>query len=241
MNTLLDTISDVRNFMYGGIATLPLSIAGTLLVLGLFTANYAILFFLIGYLILTPFVAFLLNISLDTLFSGSSYNIFKIKTSDVCRLVIPYTTLKTPVSTSEENVISSSWNAMFAFFIGYIFTNALQLFNRETPETNITVETSDKSDINTKVTNRKTQAVIAMISTIVFALIVFGYRFYSGCESTVGMILTAFIFTFAGNGWYRALSSIGQDRLSDLFGIANQLVSPDAITNSPIACIPIRT
>jgi len=42
----------------------------------------------------------------------------------------------------------------------------------------------------------------------------------------------------SGYYWYSMLSGIGQDRLSDLFGIANRLLPPSAITNGPVACIP---
>jgi hypothetical protein len=101
------------------------------------------------------------------------------------------------------------------------------------------VTSSSASDLNTMVTNRKSQAIIAMVSTIVFGLIVLGFRFYSGCESTLGMILTTVLFVYAGHGWYKGLSSVGQDRLSDLFGIANRLLPPSAINNAPIACVPV--
>jgi hypothetical protein len=239
MDSLKDIISDIRVFLYGGILTLPLTIAGTLSILGLFTANYAILFFLVGFLILTPLSSTVLNFALGSLFEGKSFNPFKARTSDVCKLVIPYSTLKAPVGISEENVVSSSWVAMVSFFIGYIFTNALQLYNRESEDTTITVTTTSASDLDKMVTNRKSQAIIAMASTVVFALIVLGFRYYTGCESITGMILTSFIFVFGGHGWYKALSKVGQDRLSDLFGIANRLLTPGAINNGPIACVPI--
>jgi hypothetical protein len=235
MDSLKDIISDIRVFLYGGVQTLPLTIAGTLSILGLFTANYAILFFLLGYLVLTPLASTILN------YIGTSIGdkLFKAKSSDICKLVIPYSTLKSPVGTEDVNVVSSSWVAMISFFVGYIFTNALQLFNREAVDTNITVTTDSASDLNTMVTNRKSQAVIAMASTIIFALIVLGFRFYSGCESTLGMIITIITFIFIGNGWYQALSKVGQDRLSDLFGIANRLLPPSAINNAPVACVPV--
>jgi len=239
MESLKDIISDIRVFMYGGVLTLPLTIAGTLSILGLFTANYAILFFLVGFLILTPITSSLLNWALGAIFVGKSFNPFRAKTSDVCKLVIPYSTLKNPVGTSDENVVSSSWVAMISFFIGYIFTNALQLYSRESEDTTIKVTSTSASDINTMVTNRKSQAIIAMASTIVFALVVLGFRYYTGCESTLGMILTSFLFVFSGHGWYKLLSKVGQDRLSDLFGIANRLLPPSAINNAPIACVPI--
>lgn len=240
MDTLKGIIGDIRTFIYGGILTLPLTIAGTMSILGLFTANYAILFFLLGYLILAPLGASILNFALGAIFVGKSFNPFKAKTSDICRLVIPFTTMGAPVTTVDETVISSSWIAMITFFIGYIFTNALQLYNREEPDTTITVNTTSGSDISSKVITRKSQAVMAMISVIVFGLIVLGFRYYTGCESMLGMALTTFLFVFLGHGWYKALSGVGQDRLSDLFGIANRLLPPTAISNGPIACVPVQ-
>ncbi len=239
MESLKGIISDIRVFLYGGVLTLPLSIAGTLSILGLFTGNFAILFFLLGYLILVPSVAGLLNWVLGALFVGKGFNPFAAKSGDVCNLVVPYSTLKNPVGVKDETVVSSSWVAMVSFFIGYIFTNATQLYSREAVDTEITVTDQAGSDIDSKVANRKAQAIIAMISTIVFALIVLGFRYYTGCETITGMILTLFIFTSMGVGWYRALSSVGQDRLSDLFGIANRLLPPSAISNAPIACVPM--
>jgi hypothetical protein len=239
MESLKDIISDIRVFLYGGVLTLPLTIAGTLSILGLFTANYAILFFLVGFLIITPITSTILNFIIEAIFGGKSFNPFMAKSSDICKLVIPYSTLKNPVGSQDTMVASSSWMAMISFFIGYIFTNAIQLYNRDTTDTTITVTSSDSSDINSMVTNRKSQAVVAMISIVIFTLIVFGFRYYTGCESLLGMILTSLTFIFLGNGWYKALSSVGQDRLSDLFGIANRLLSPSAINNAPIACVPV--
>lgn len=236
MESLKDIISDIRVFMYGGILTLPLTIAGTLSILGLFTANYAILFFLLGFLVLTPLASTILNFSLSALLPSSW---LKAKSGDVCKLVIPFSTLKNPTSIEEASVASSSWVAMVAFFIGYIFTNGLELYNRESVDPVIKVTSTSAPDLNTMVTNRKSQAIIAMVSTIVFALIVLGFRYYSGCESILGMILTTATFVFFGHGWYKALSKVGQDRLSDLFGIANRLLPPSAINNAPIACVPV--
>jgi len=229
MESLRNIIADIRIFMYGGVATLPLSLAGTLSILGLFTANYAILFFLLGYLILVPLIMLAL----------SYFPIFQAKSTDICKLVIPYSTRISNTTTSTQGGTSLSWVAMIAFFIGYIFTNAIELYNRESQDTTINVTSTAAPDINSKVTNRKSQAIVAMLSIIIFGLIVFGFRFYTGCESIWQIGLTVVAFIFAGNGWYQALSKIGQDRLSDIFGIANRLLPPSAINNAPIACVPI--
>jgi len=236
MDTLKNILSDIRIFLYGGLRTLPLTIAGTLLVLGLFTANYAILFFLIGFLLFTPLLAILLNGVFGSVLEYYQIDAFKTKTADICRVLLPYTTLQSPVGIREENVMFSTWMAMVAFFVGYLFTNGLELHNREAPSN----KDAPTADVEAKVSARKTQALVAMGSVLFFALLVVGFRLYSGCENIYSVILTFLAFVYAGHGWYRMLASVGEDRLSDLFGIANRLLPASATQNGPIACIPVR-
>lgn len=237
MDSLKNILSDARIFLYGGLRTLPLTIAGTLLILGLFTANYAILFFLIGFLVLTPLVAILMNGVFGSVLEYYQIAAFKTKTADICRVVLPYTTLQNPTGMREENVIFSTWMAMVAFFVGYLFTNGLELHGREaaTPK-----KGPLPSDMEAKVSARKTQALVAIGSVLFFAMLVIGFRMYSGCENGYSIVLTFLVFMYAGQGWYKMLASVGEDRLSDLFGIANRLLSPSATENGPIACIPMR-
>ena len=239
MDSLKDIISDIRIFMYGGMQNLPLTLAGTFLIVGLFTANYAILFFLLGMLLVVPFATFLLNGSLGALLVSKFPNIVKVRTSDICKIVIPYTTLQNPVQGQEENVIFSPWLSMTVFFIGYLFTNSMELYYRVPTEGTLQITPSEQSDIQKKENTRKTQAMLSMASILLFGLIMIGFRMYSGCESMLGAVLTVLFFSYAGRLWYGGLSSIGEDRLSDLFGIANRLLPPSAIENKPIACVPI--
>jgi 4-hydroxybenzoate polyprenyltransferase len=238
MDTLKGIVSDIRIFLYGGMVTLPLTIAGTMMILGLFTANYAILFFLLGFLIIAPLSSWIINIVLGWIFVGRSFNPFRTQTTDICKLTVPYTTFQNPVGIQDISFISSPWVAMISFFIGYIFTNGIELHNREVEDTTITVESDSGSELQSRVTKRTTQAIIAMVSIVFFALMALGYRYYSRCETIPGMILTSGIFVFLGYSWYRALSSVGEDRLSDIFGVANRLLSPDALVNQPMACLP---
>ena len=243
MSHIENFIRDIRFFMYGGMNSLPLTIGGTMLILGLFTANYAMLFFLLGFLIITPVTLWLYNILLDKTVKSlliliirllsfgqldTEYITSILKTtvkSDVCKINIPY---KTELNSSESEPESSTWVAMIAFFIGYILKNAIELYSRE----------SSDVDVNSKVNNRKFQAIVSICSIIIFAMVVLGYRLYSGCESKVEIIVSSLIFIPLGFGWYKALSSVGQDRLSDIFGIANRLLSPTA--DEPVACIPLK-
>ena len=239
METLKDIISDIRVFLYGGIRSLPLTIAGTMLLLGAFTANYAMIFFLVGYVILTPTVAFLLNLGGGLLFEYIPYNPFKVQTSDTCNVVIPYLTTKNMTESKSATVISSEWLAMISFFFSYLIANAVELYSLTANDSSITVDGSAAPDITSKITNRTSQAMVALCTTIVVACIIIGYRYMTQCETLLGTVVTMGIFGGIGYGWYKLLSTIGQNRLSDMFGIANRLLSPSAMTNAPIACVPI--
>lgn len=239
MSSLKDIISDIRNFLYGGVRTLPLTLGGTLLILGFMTANYAILFFLIGFLILTPIASELLNF-IASLTPLKDVKWFMVPDSDVCRINVPFLRMDNARSTEPVFKFTSLWIAMFTFFSAYLATNAATLYSRPTVETTMTVKSENSSDIKERVVNRTSQAMTSLITIAVFYVIIILVKYYSGCESVISMLLTSIIFGFFGYGWYKALSSVGEDRLSDLFGIANRLLDLGQINNPPVACIPIR-
>ena len=235
MDSLKDIISDIRIFLYGGLRTLPLTIAGTLLVLGLMTANYAMLFFLIGFLIFIPAISYLITllssfIGLDTFFNVSQ--------TEICQTIIPFITKSSnSVKSETSTTFSSLWVSLMSFFFGYMVSNGVSLYSR--PAYNNEISITDQTPSG--VANRTSQALIAIITTIFVFLAVMGYRFYTGCETKMGMVISILIYGSLGHAWFKLLSKVGQDRLSDLFGIANRLLPETAIENSPIACIPIRT
>jgi hypothetical protein len=240
MDTLGDVVSDIRIFLYGGMTTLPLTIAGTMLLMGLFTANYAMIFFLLGYLLLSPLFTLIVNLILP------DHALFP-DIPNRCRVdyhhhhKIDNTASSTPASsspTSSTALAATTWMSMVSFFLGYMINNASQLFSRESPDESLLV-TSDGAVINKKILNRKSQALMSLISIVVFAVIVVYFRYSIGCDSFPGIIVTFLLSGTAGFFWYYTLSGIGQDRLSDLFGIANRLLPPSAIQDQPIACLPI--
>jgi len=234
MSSLKDILSDIRVFLYGGIRALPLVISGTFIILGLMTANYAMLFFLIGFLILVPITAIGIDLIAGLLGIDKWFNISQ---TDTCQIVIPYiTNSSNSVQSATSTTFSTLWVSLMSFFFGYIISNGVALHSRPIINNKISIkDDKNKQGIQT----RKTQALISIITTIVIFFIVMGYRLYSGCESKWGMILSILIFASLGNAWYKALSKVGQDRLSDLFGIANRLLPQTAFQNEPIACVPI--
>ncbi len=225
MDSLKGIISDMKVFYYGGIATLPLTIAGTFLILGLFTANYAMLFFLIGFLIGVPAVASGINLIVDAVFKDST--LFTIRSNDICSLVTPFNTLAANTNASKNEItFCSNGTAMIAFFFGYILTNAVKLYQRP----------AEADADPALVSNRKMTAVISMACIALFTLVALVYRWNGTCETGLGFTVGVLAFGAAGYGWYTMLSQFGNDRLSDLFGIANRLMVKSAMSEDAMAC-----
>jgi len=239
MDSLKDIINDVKFFIMDGMVTLPLSIAATMLVIGMFTSNYAMLFFLVGFLLATPLITTVLN-----LFIGSRYDMFKIKQVDRCMMTNPFRTMND--ETKEGRSVISEWLAMMLFFIGYIGMNGYQLYIKD----NNGEVTDVNPDVTGKVSTRHTQAVVAMSALFILAVGIVFFRHIMGCETLISptstwvgvlimLLLVAPMFLAGGATWYYLLSLVGENRLSDLFGIANRLLEPDAWTKGPVACVPV--
>jgi len=217
--------------------SLPFTIGGTMLLLGLCTANYAILFFLVGFLILIPALVGGVN----ALASYMQWDFCKTPFYDVCRLVIPFygdTSEKVPTRdnpATHEYIVITPWMTMMAFFLGYLLQNAAILYTRESPEVPIDETTPD---VQGKTMTRKTQAMISFMTIGVFILIVLKTRYDTGCEGILRILVASVIGGLLGVSWYSLLREAGQDRLSDLFGIVNRLLPPSALANKPLACLP---
>jgi len=241
MDTLINFVEDIKVFIYGGVQSLPLVLGGTMLVLGLFTANYAMLFFLLGYLVLTPLVTGGINFWISKI---PDFHFFEVKASSVCGL---YNSNKFYKNDETETVVVSQWLAMISFFIGYVINNAVDLYKKEsiiTNEINIADTSIDIGAIDKKITNRKAHAVMSWVICLFVVLGAIYVRDYTGCEGDgIGKVFrimgSIIVFGAAGYFWYNYLTSnANSNRLSDLFGIANRLLPPVAIKNKPTVCIP---
>ncbi|NBR61585.1 MAG: hypothetical protein EBT86_08025 [Actinobacteria bacterium] len=229
---------DIRTFLFGGISTFPLTIAGTFLLIGLMTANYAFLFFLIGFLIIVPITQVLLNWGFGTLFDiiGLPSNIYKVYDHDSCNLILPFQyfeSFSVPRTRSDKlmTAVPGLWTSMIIFFFSYLITNGVALYTRESG--------NPGADPN-KVGKRKSQAMTSIILTAFLGVvfIIFRYRL-TGCDTLLGLAIALGFYGWLGYSWYIALSGIGEDRLSDLFGIANRLLDPNSTADQPVACVPM--
>lgn len=227
--SLFNIISDTREFFMAGVRAFPMAFAATALFVGLFTANYAMLFFLIGLLMLTPVANALLNwllgfvIPTNWLGNGAA----------ICNVVLKDGDF---VEKFDRKVISDWW-ALTAFIIGYLMTNAISLYQLPVQyPANATADVQKQTD--EKAMLRKSRAVTAMVVIAIAALTLFAFRFMSSCDGIFGLVVGGGLIGGLAYGWFVALSKVGQDRLSDLFGVANRLLSPFALVNEPVACLP---
>lgn len=245
--SLLTWASDVKSFLLAGYLNLPLALGGTMLIIGLMSANYAILFLLFGFLIFTPITSMVINLFFDFIITIAGYgstsiggflsSIFQANRTDMCDLIIPFPgTSKLNSSTA----VTTTWMSMITFLLSYLLFNAIELLNRS-PEYPPTASDDDKKQIDQGASLRVTQAMMSIIMICLLALILFFIRYRSGCETIAGSIITILVFTGFARAWFKMLSSVGDDRLSDIFGIANRLLTPDAMANAPVACLPVVT
>lgn len=245
MESFADYLSNIKYFIYGGINTLPLSLAATLLLIGLFTSHYAMLFFLSGMMILAPSFAWLVNT-----FLAERLNAMPTIKS-VCTLQHPFLTSKSPPAT-QEPLLLSPWLSMTLFFFSYIITNAVTLL--QAPASNDgkpPLDSPATEDLMGKVEARTSRLWVALGSIIVIMCGILYFRHKTNCEiffkgdkeSMVMPIVRVLIYATIGGigyGWCKLMSRIGENRLSDIFGIANRMITSAAFgPSAPTVCLPV--
>jgi len=231
---LQSIISDIKVFLYGGFQTLPLTMAGTLLLLGLFTANYSVLFFLVGFLLLTPLLTMGLNSLMAWLKSLMPWLKWDSELSKSCNAIIPF-----PTATNEtEKQGVSYWLTMGIFMFSYLISNAVALY---TIEAQIPEKANEaiKSDLQQKAMYRKSQMIISLIMLALISIIFIAVRLTSGCDTGFGLAVAIVPVTLLGITWFSILSANKNTRLSDLFGVSNRLLAPNATSDSADVCLPL--
>ena len=227
---LFGIISDLKTFLYAGFQTLPLTLAGTFLLISLFTGNFAMIFFLIGYLIIVPAITTGINILAG--FAGLAGPV-----DEICNSILSYPTFDTGSTPRTQDVLFTHWMGMAIFFFSYLITNAVKLYKMPPPKVTNPSEQM-KNSIRQKTSLRKSQMIVCMLMISLIALLFIMLRVQSGCDGFGGTSVAIIVFGLFGWGWFELLSVKNDARLSDIFGIANRLLSPDALVNQPMGCYP---
>jgi len=234
-HTNLFTIaSDIKYFLLSGYQALPFVIGGTFSILGLYTAQFSMLFFLLGYLIIIPFLTLILNFGASMVIPFKQKDVPWLLSSDndICNM------LSIPSEAGEETMktILTPWLSMVTFFLGYIGMNAYSILQKPV-EYPLKADAATKKATDNKAMLRRTQATVGLVVTAALAVFVLIMRtFVTGCDSIVGGILSLGSVAL-GASWYVILSLGNDDRLSDVFGIANRLMTTSALNDAPYACL----
>lgn len=211
-DTLLALVDDFKVFVMKGVQTLPLSIAGTLIVLGFGTANYPMLFFLVGMLFVTPLVPFLIN------------------------LFVADDTWKVPgcgVVPGLDNYVISQWVVMVCFFFGYMLWNAISMAQMQP------TDSADTEKATLRKSQCWMGVAVIAACVVVFGITRIVGGCMGGVYHRIWSALFAVLAFGVGIGWYALLNTNASGRLADLFGIANRLLSPSAFVNEPVGCVPV--
>jgi hypothetical protein len=130
-----------------------------------------------------------------------------------------------PGISDKVSKVPSFYLAHVAFFVGYVFTNSLTIYNMS----------NDSNDKDKGYNSRRYRSLITMISISIlyFLLVLFRYN-VTGCESLLGVFFSSTTFITLGLAWYLLAKYCGC-RAADLSGITTSLVSQKA--KSPVVCL----
>ena len=208
-DSLLAIISDIKAFFLSGIQTLPLTMAGTLLVLGFGTANYAMMVFLLGYLIVIPLIVMILNL-------GESGDM-----PPGCGIVLGL----------GGTYRVSLWVAMVYFFLGYMGTNAYMMYIQDPSDSGDTQKTALRK-------SQCVMGMIAVVLCMVVFGVIRGMGGCEN-PFVMGATALVFAAVGGSWYYLFNVGSLQGGRMSDLFGIANRLLAPSAFVNETVGCIPM--
>lgn len=236
MGTFLgDMICSTRTLLVQGFRSLPVLLAGAILTLGLTQANYNLLFFFVGLFLITPVATLLFNMIIEFVLGLPIFANYIDKTfwsaianTEQCNL-FSTPVFGTSISNEPITVVPSYWMTILAFFFSYLFSNAVNLY--EKPAT----KNAPAAEVNA----RKNQSVLSMIVLIVCAVLFSILRYGTTCETAFGIVTSWLLGGSLAYGWYEFMRSCGFGRLDDLFGISNQMLPFQTLEDQePTVCVP---
>lgn len=136
----------------------------------------------------------------------------------------------------------SSWSIHILFFFGFLITNAISLYSQPIPTFTLSgdasIDASRQELLNTRVSNRKMiTGIIIALSFILLISLIYVRMVLTPCEGTFWEILTPSIYSLLfGSAWYTVITASCGIPASDILGLVQGFINPDAIDN-PIVCL----
>jgi hypothetical protein len=211
-------LADVRSTIILAFKALPLLLISFIGFLAVGLCNLSLFVLFLGHAIIVPIL---------TEACHSIPNTGALMTPNDISQLVPLIPTTGASYSSPINSSPSYWMAHVSFFFGYILMNAISIYNMP----------AEKNAIEWMITSRKTRAV-TIITTTVILWVLFAYMRYSftGVETFGGIALAMVLLGGAGVGWYYLASALGA-RNSDIFGIAQSMMSQNSGNAKPVTCV----
>jgi hypothetical protein len=237
MSFLGELACSIRNMTSQSFRSLPVLLAGSILVLGLAQGNFNLLFFFTGMFIITPLATVLLNLAVGLLFTIWPFkNIDKLFWQSEYANAEQCTLFATPSKGQEFNpptggvVVPAYWMTIMAFFFSYLYFNADNLYNKP----------AEPNAPKRAVIARQSQSMISMFVLVITAVLFTFFRYSTSCDTGLGIFVSWILGYYLAFGWYSFMKSCGLGRLDDLFGINNQLLPKQSYQEEdPKVCVPM--
>ena len=207
----------ITELLSGVLRYFPTTMIVTLFVLGITTGKLAWILVAIGGILITVFTLLIQYMFLKTLGLGPMPGAAVL---EACSLV--------PTATGEYSAIPSLWVAVSSFFATYIFINASNLYMQTPARIN-------KEKI--AVQQRKGMGLISMMAVALLFIFLLVPRYWTSCETTLGIITGLIIGHVGGITWWKILDACGPDVYPDIHGVMIGL-KPGSMHTNPMACAP---
>ncbi len=214
---------NLRGMLERSFVGLPFLLFTWALFVGSTTGNIGLLVLAMGQATVVPLLTKILNVIAEKAFGDFGLANFTVAASSVCNM------LPTGFSDPSERVFSvpSYWLAQVLFFFSFLISNASAVLNMPAAE----------SAPAEKVERRKSQAQLVLVMAIIFLLVTLGVRYFvMGCELYIGLFVGILAFGSLGYSWY-TLARECSARDSDIFGIVQGILPPEASDPPPMTCV----
>lgn len=207
-------IESARQMILVAFMALPIMIVSFCFFLGFGLGNVGLILLFLGQITVAPAATYLLQYILQ--------GVSRLPNYDICNLV-PSASMRGGI----VPVAPTFWMAQFLFFMGYLIENAYSLYTQP----------ADPQASEAKVQNRKEQALTAIITTSLIAVLVVAIRYkLTGCESITGILVASVTLLPLGVAWYLFAASCGI-RSADVFGISAKILPIGATEPPPQVCV----
>ena len=130
---------------------------------------------------------------------------------------------------STYTAVPSLWVALSSFVATYIFVNAANIYSQAPARINRN---------KLAVQQRKGMGFISMIAAVLLFTFLLVPRYWTTCETIMGVILGLLIGMGSGWLWWEILNACGPDVYPDIHGVMIGL-KPGSLHTNPVACAPI--